>query len=286
MHFGIIANPRKYAVRQPLLSMQQWCATHSHTMVVLQELAGALESTPGVERVADEAEVVRRSDVVVGIGGDGTMLHTARLVRDAGKPILGVNSGRLGFLASLQQEDVDQALAMIVAGNYSLEPRSMLAATTPDGSEYHAFNEFLFSKMGTSAMITVEAWYGGEYINRYWADGLIIASPTGSTAYNLSSNGPIVAPYADLMILTPICPHTLTTRPLVLPSDRELKIRVVSQPYEVLFSYDGQSYEIEQYPFEVRITRSDFVVNMIKLPGQSYFDTLRTKLMWGKDYRE
>ncbi len=135
-------------------------------------------------------------------------------------------------------------------------------------------------------MITIEAWLDHQFINRYWADGLIVASPTGSTAYNLASNGPIVVPFADVMVLTPICPHTLTTRPMVVPGTSKLKLRVVTQPHEVLFSYDGLVYEIETYPFEVTITRSTFTIQMIQLSGQSYFDTLRTKLMWGKDYRE
>jgi NAD+ kinase len=189
-------------------------------------------------------------------------------------------------LATLQPSGIAEALQNITTGNFVLEQRSLLTSVDSSGNSYHALNEFLFSKRENPAMIVLEAWYDGEFINRYWADGLIVATPTGSTAYNLSSNGPIVSPSADVIILTPICPHTLTIRPLVLPADRELKIRVVSQPHEVLFSYDGQVYEIAEYPFEVRIIRSGFSVNMIQLPGHSYFDTLRTKLMWGKDYRE
>lgn len=285
MRFGIIANPRKYAVREPLLHILDWCSTLGYEVLILDELI----ETNGFSHAATcdtEDEVIVGSDVIIGIGGDGTMLHIARLVGDSGKPILGVNSGRLGFLATLQPAGIKEALHQIATGNYSLEKRSLLTSVDSAGHTYHALNEFLFSKRENPAMIMIEAWYDGEYINRYWADGLIIATPTGSTAYNLSSNGPIVSPFADVMILTPICPHTLTIRPLVLPADRELKIRVVSQPHEVLFSYDGQVDEITDYPFEVHITRSGFSVNMIQLIGHSYFDTLRTKLMWGKDYRE
>ncbi len=285
MRFGIIANPKKYAVREPLQRILEWCALNGHEMLMLHEL---VESN-GIHHAAvfdTEAKVIEGSDVIIGIGGDGTMLHIASLVGDTGKPILGVNSGRLGFLATLQPSGIAEALQNIASGTYTLERRSLLSSFDSAGNTYHALNEFLFSKRENPAMIIIEAWYDGEYINRYWADGLIIATPTGSTAYNLSSNGPIVSPFADVMILTPICPHTLTIRPLVLPADRELKIRVVSQPHEVLFSYDGQVYEIAEYPFEVRIIRSGFSVSMIQLPGHRYFDTLRTKLMWGKDYRE
>jgi NAD+ kinase len=285
MRFGIIANPKKYAVREPLLQIQRWCDAEAHDVLVLREVID-FDGCAISSNYDSEDEIIADADVIIGIGGDGTMLHTARLVGDTGKPILGVNSGRLGFLATLQQTAIVEALQNISQGNYELEQRSLLTSVDSAGNTYHALNEFLFSKRENPAMIVLEAWYDGQYINRYWADGLIIATPTGSTAYNLSSNGPIVSPIADVMILTPICPHTLTIRPLVLPADRELKIRVVSQPHEVLFSYDGQVFEIAEYPFEVRIIRSGFSVNMIQLPGHSYFDTLRTKLMWGKDYRE
>jgi NAD+ kinase len=285
MRFGIIANPKKYAVRDPLLQIIHWCDSERHEALVLQKLID-FEGSTTISDYESEHDIIADADVIIGIGGDGTMLHIARLVGNTGKPILGVNSGRLGFLATLQQSAITEALQNISVGNYELEQRSLLTSTDSSGNTYHALNEFVFSKRENPAMVVVEAWYDGQYINRYWADGLIIATPTGSTAYNLSSNGPIVSPIADVMILTPICPHTLTIRPLVLPADRELKIRVVSQPHEVLFSYDGQVFEIAEYPFEVRIIRSGFSVNMIQLPGHSYFDTLRTKLMWGKDYRE
>lgn len=285
MRFGIIANPKKYAVRDPLLQIIHWCDSERHEALVLQKLID-FEGSTTISDYESEDDIIADADVIIGIGGDGTMLHIARLVGNTGKPILGVNSGRLGFLATLQQSAITEALQNISVGNYELEQRSLLTSIDSSGNTYHALNEFVFSKRENPAMVVVEAWYDGQYINRYWADGLIIATPTGSTAYNLSSNGPIVSPIADVMILTPICPHTLTIRPLVLPADRELKIRVVSQPHEVLFSYDGQVFEIAEYPFEVRIIRSGFSVNMIQLPGHSYFDTLRTKLMWGKDYRE
>ncbi len=286
MRFGIIANPSKYAVRAPLAHLYQWAGATQHDIMIADTLVGALPELNSARVLATETDVIDASDIVLAIGGDGTMLHTAGLVGRSGKPILGINSGRLGFLATLQEDQVHNAMSALVEGRFQLEQRSLLTATDAEGKEYHALNEFLFSKMGTPAMITVNAWYDGFFINRYWADGLIIATPTGSTAYNLASNGPIVSPQADVMILTPICPHTLTIRPLVLPNNKELKIQVVSQPHEVLFSYDGQVYEIAEYPFEMHIKRSDYSVNMIQLSGHNYFDTLRTKLMWGKDYRE
>src|SRR5699024_6774618 len=155
----------------------------------------------------------------------------------------------------------------------------LLEAKDSRDNRYYALNEFLFSKMDSTSMITVKAEFDGMFINKYWADGLIVASPTGSTAYNLSSGGPIVMPESDVMVLTPINPHTLTTRPLVLPSEKTLKIIVEKQQYEVSFSYDGNSCSIEHYPLEIKIQRSDFSIDLVELPDQSYFETLRHKLM-------
>jgi NAD+ kinase len=208
------------------------------------------------------------------------------LAKNTRKPILGINSGRLGFMAKTPKNEIKQALNNIHEGNYRLDRRHMLQATSPNGDTFHALNEFLFSKKDSTSMITVEAEYQDMLINRYWSDGLIIASPTGSTAYNLSSLGPIVMPETNVMVVTPINPHTLTTRPLVLTSNNPLKIRVDEQPSKVLFSYDGNISRIEHYPFEVEIQRSDFFIDLVELPGHNYFETLRDKLMWGMDFRE
>jgi NAD+ kinase len=232
-----------------------------------------------------EEEAIDQADIIIAMGGDGTMLYTARLLKNIQKPILGVNSGRLGFMANTQKENLEKALNYLKEGNYRLEKRFLLQADDGNGNIYHALNEFLFSKKDSTSMITVDAEYDQMFVNKYWADGLIVASPTGSTAYNLSSYGPIVMPNSNVMVLTPINPHTLNTRPLVLPSNKPLKITVEKQQHEVLFSYDGKICDIQEYPLEVHIQQSNFSVDLIELPNQSYFDTLRQKLMWGRDFR-
>ncbi len=253
---------------------------------ILHNLYGNGEKHPSAQVVDTEKEAIDEADIVVAIGGDGTMLYTARLMKNISKPILGVNSGRLGFMAYTQKENFQTALECLKTGNYRLDKRYMLEAEDSSGNIYHALNEFLFSKKDSTSMITVEAEYDDMLINKYWADGLIVASPTGSTAYNLSANGPIVMPNTDVMVLNPINPHTLTTRPLVLPSDKSLKIILREQEHEVLFSYDGKIHEVQSYPFEVEISRSNFTIDLIELPDQSYFETLRNKLMWGMDFRK
>lgn len=288
MNLAIIANPEKYAVKEPFVQVLSWADTHEAQVFFSRELKKLYDGKDHPSsRVTDSEEAaIDQADIIIAMGGDGTMLYTARLLKNIHKPILGVNSGRLGFMANTQQENIEEALHNLQEGNYRLEKRYLLQAEDRDGRIYHALNEFLFSKKDSTSMVTVNAEYDGMFINKYWADGLIVASPTGSTAYNLSSDGPIVMPNSNVMVLTPINPHTLTTRPLVVPSNKPLKITVEKQQHEVLFSYDGKICDIQGYPLEVHIQRSDFSIDLIELPNQSYFDTLRQKLMWGMDYRK
>lgn len=288
MTFAVIANPTKYSVKDPFIELLTWSDKNDVQVFFctdLQELYSG-EEHPSAVVVEDEKTAIDQGDIIIALGGDGTMLYTARLMKSIPKPILGVNSGRLGFMANTQKENIHEALDDVLQDHYRIEKRYLLEAKDNQDNIYHALNEFLFSKRDSTSMVNVGAEYDGMFINNYWADGLIVASPTGSTAYNLSSGGPIVIPNTNVMVVTPINPHTLTTRPLVLPSDKNLKITVKKQDHEVFFSYDGQIKEIETYPFEVQIKRSNFTIDLIELPNQSYFDTLRNKLMWGMDSRQ
>ncbi|MFH5883312.1 NAD(+)/NADH kinase [Halalkalibaculum sp. DA3122] len=288
MKLAVIANPQKYSVKDPFLAALDWADRQGVKIYFNSDLNSLYDASTHESAVVvnSEEEAINQADIIVAMGGDGTMLYTARLMKNIQKPILGVNSGRLGFMANTQKENLPRALESIRDSNYRIDKRHLLQAEDGNGHIYHALNEFLFSKRDSTSMITVEAEYDHMFINTYWADGLIVASPTGSTAYNLSSGGPIVMPNTDVMVLTPINPHTLTTRPLVLPSDKSLRITVEKQQHEVLFSYDGKIYEIQDYPFQVAIKRSNFTIDLIELPDQSYFETLRNKLMWGMDSRK
>lgn len=284
----VIANPEKTAVKEPLHTIINWAKDKDVSIIFDQKLNFLLDGKQfdHVSTTGGESPAVKACDIVVSIGGDGTMLWAARRVGDSGKPILGVNSGRMGFLANIQQEKVIPAFDHLLKGNYELDKRYLLEASIPNGDTFLAFNEFLFSKKGKASMITLVATYDDLFINKYWADGLIVSTPTGSTAYNLSSGGPIVMPETNVVTLTPISPHTLTTRPLVLPSDKVISITVDPPEQEVLFSNDGEICEVDSPLSIVNIKRSDYTIDLVKLPDQDYFNTLRTKLMWGADFRE
>lgn len=288
MKFSIIANPEKYSIQAPLVRALKWCKNNGHTLLVSSDLEKYFPgetSGPGVVVVHDEDEAIRASDVVVAMGGDGTMLHTAHLIKEKEIPVLGINTGRLGFMANIQPSQTEEALERVSREEYRIDKRSMLQAKTPSSRTYYALNEFLFSKKDTSSLISLDAEYDGQLINNYWADGLIVSSPSGSTAYNLSAGGPIVLPNTPVMVLTPINPHTLTTRPLVLPSNRPLTIRAGNSSGHILFSCDGTNLPKEG-ELDIEIKQSDFSVHLIQLPGQNYFETLRNKLMWGLDKRK
>ncbi|MEX1062487.1 MAG: NAD(+)/NADH kinase [Balneolaceae bacterium] len=288
MKFALIAHPGKYTVTRPLKMVLGWCRENSVSCFGHASLFDLADMPPEkiFHPVNDDREAIGKSDIAIAIGGDGTMLYTAQIIRELDKPILGINSGRLGFMANIHQKQILEALNAVLLNDFRIDERYMLEAGVDGGRRHYALNEFLFAKKDTTSLITLTASYDGHFINRYWADGLIVASPTGSTAYNLSSGGPIVMPGTPVMVLTPINPHTLTTRPLVLSSGKPLTIRILENADHVLFSSDGRITDVENQPFEVQIRRSDHTVKLIQLKEQNYFDTLRSKLMWGMDSRK
>lgn len=233
------------------------------------------------------ADLKGKVDCVISLGGDGTILETLDLVRDSGIPILGVNTGRLGFLANVFKEDFAQAIQLLLHKKYKIEQRELLqldSETKYFGELPFAVNEVTVIKKDTSAMITIDVAVNGIFLNSYWADGLIVSTPTGSTAYSLSCGGPILLPDSKNFVVTPIAPHNLNMRPVVLSSENILNLKVRGRASEYLVSLDSRSTTI-QTDAEINIKKADFALNLINLEGQHFFSTLRSKLMWGADKR-
>lgn len=228
-------------------------------------------------------------DVLISIGGDGTILRAATFVRDSGIPILGINAGRLGFLASIPQEQVLHYLGLVYQKEYSLSKRTVLGLETsikiPELEEINfALNEVSINRKDTTSMITIETYLNGEYLNSYWADGLIISTPTGSTGYSLSCGGAVLLPDVKSLIITPIAPHNLNTRPIVIPEDTEIKLKVSGREEQYLVSLDSRITTITNEN-ELTIKKKPFDINMVSFPDKSFLDTLRNKLLWGEDKR-
>lgn len=227
------------------------------------------------------------SDMVVSIGGDGTMLNTAFLVRKSGTPILGVNFGKLGFLAEFDVDSFRSFLAEVKSSNYVVEDRiALLGSGSGIEESLYAINDLVIDKGSWSKMIEITIYVDNEYVTTFAADGIIVATPTGSTGYSLSTGGPIVNPKADVITLSPISPHTLTMRPLVISSTQKIMIKVNSQYDTIQVSSDGQRVNFIKPPAVINIEKSDKPVKLVHSKTNNYFETLRKKLYWGLDIRQ
>ncbi|MBS3915881.1 MAG: NAD kinase [Bacteroidetes bacterium] len=225
-------------------------------------------------------------DAMICVGGDGTLLDTMPLVRDSGVPVLGLNTGRLGFLAGLGVQDLHRAIEDIKKGNYTLDQRTLLHLDTsyPIFDYNYALNDFVIHKKETSSMIVVHAYLNGEFLNTYWSDGLIISTPTGSTGYSLSCGGPIIFPNSDTFIITPIAPHNLNVRPVVVGDDVVLSFEIEGRASSYLASLDARSESIT-VETQMAVRKADHSLNLIRLSNDNFLDTLRNKLNWGFDKR-
>lgn len=226
-------------------------------------------------------------DLAISIGGDGTFINTVRYIRNSGVPIVGINTGRLGFLANIPTHKMEETMEMVKRKEYVFQKRSLLRVETENqlfGEDNFALNEATLHKKDTASMITVHASLDGNYLNSYWADGLIVGTPTGSTAYNLSCGGLIVTPGCQVHLLTPIAPHNLNVRPMVVPDHMPIQLKVEGRDRKYLLTLDGNSKNISQGQ-EIMIHKADFMVNVIKFNDNNFLDTIRNKMMWGLDKR-
>ena len=237
---------------------------------------------------SSHSDLDKSFDILISIGGDGTILRAATFVRDSGIPVLGVNAGRLGFLAKVQKENIELFLKIILEKKYTISERTLLSMEcSPNCEEIDinfAMNEISVSRKDTTSMITIETFLNGEYLNSYWADGLIISTPTGSTGYSLSCGGPILTPEVKGLVITPIAPHNLNARPLVIPDDIEIKLKVSGREEQYLVSLDSRITSVNNNS-ELKIKKTPFKINMVEIPEETFFKTLRNKLLWGEDKR-
>ncbi len=228
-------------------------------------------------------------DLFFSIGGDGTILRAITYIRDHGIPIIGINTGRLGFLATVQKEEIAQAVTYLKEGKYTLVDRTLLEIKTNPQIQgiinlNFALNEIAVSRKNTTSMITVSTYLNDEYLTSYWADGLIVATPTGSTGYSLSCGGPVITPSTNSFVLTPIAPHNLNARPLVIPDNTEIKLKVSGREENHLISLDSR-IATACNSTEICIKKAQFTIKMVELTSESFLTTLRKKLLWGEDKR-
>ncbi len=240
-----------------------------------------------LDTYSNSEQLISKAFYLICLGGDGTMLETVSLVKNSGIPVLGVNTGRLGFLASVNKDDLTKALQQLLKEEFTLDKRELIeisGCTNCFGDVNYALNEFTIHKKDSSAMIHIDTYIDGVFLNSYFADGLIVSTPTGSTAYSLSCGGPIMMPDSDNFIITPIAPHNLTVRPIVVSNNKKLSFQVSGRSDSFNIALDSRSAQIPSGP-EITIKKADFRINLINLEGQHFFTTLRNKMMWGLDRR-
>jgi NAD+ kinase len=250
-------------------------------------IKGKIHFSNPVLTYANQRVLGLKPDFFCSIGGDGTMLSTVTFVGNSGIPIIGVNTGRLGFLSGIGIETIEDSLEKILSGNFEIDKRSLVMLETESdmfGPQNFALNEISVHRKDTSAMITIHTYLNGDFMNSYWADGLIISTPTGSTAYSLSCGGPVVMPDSGNFIVTPISPHNLNVRPVIISDKDVLTLRVEGRNRQFLISLDSRLDSFEAN-LELTIKKAPFEVKLVRLPGDAFLNTLRQKLMWGIDKR-
>jgi len=243
--------------------------------------------TSEVKSFMSHEDLIDNTDFLFSIGGDGTLLKTISLVKDSGIPILGFNTGRLGFLSSISKEEISETIEKLIEKKYFIEKRSLIRLDKPEtlfGTNNFALNEITVQKRDSSSMITIHVYVNEIFLNSYWADGLIVSTPTGSTAYSMSCGGPIVTPDSKNFILTPISTHNLTVRPIVIPDDSLIKLTVEGRDENYLVALDSNNAVISS-SMVLEIKKENFQINLVQFLGRTFFSTIREKLMWGWDKR-
>lgn len=280
---GILTKPKFSNMKPTLTQLVAWLREHGKD-VVLDPKAAALI---GKSASRYQGRIADKADMVIVLGGDGTMLNAARLVEERSVPILGINMGGLGFLTEVGGEDLYKTLERVFAGDYTLEERLMLRARLDRRDKRIAqatvLNDVVVTKGELSRMIVMTIAIDGQFVTSLRGDGLILSTPTGSTAYSMSAGGPIVTPSVNALVITPICPHTLTHRPLLVPSTATLAITLTSHDKGAMVTFDGQVGVVMTEGDTVTITPSRHKTKLIRLPERTYYDVLRRKLKWGGD---
>ncbi len=277
---GIITKPGEARAAELAQQIADWAANHAMSLAVSDRNSDCL---PGTPRATDN-EIAESCDLLVVLGGDGTMISTVRLVSGRGIPVLGINLGTLGYLTEFAVADAIPALESVARGDFKVVERMILSWQVLRGSKQvgsgSALNDVVVNKSALARIIEIDCSVGSDYVTTYRADGLIVATPTGSTAYNLSAGGPIIPPGAEVISICPICPHTLTNRPLVLPYDVRIKLKLNTGSEEVMLTSDGQTGMPLMAGDRVEIIRSSETFNTVSARDRDYFEILRSKLKW------
>jgi NAD+ kinase len=285
---GIIVNPRKEQITIHLRKLDNWLKSKKMNIDFLMCRYGSkyVEDSYDCIQSVPEKELLKHSQIIITLGGDGTILKAFQSIGNMEIPILGINLGGLGFLADTSPENMIHNLSSCLEGNYYLENRSVLQCKVKNNRHtFYAFNDIVIDKSGFSRVIEIITHVNKSILNSYIADGVIISTPTGSTGYSLSAGGPIVSPQTNVFLINPICPHSLTNRPVIVGDTSIITLKVFTEYKEINVYHDGQI--VNSYPSgtSFEISKANFCVRLVKMKKMSFYDTLRNKLHWGDDFR-
>jgi NAD+ kinase len=285
---GVVVKPNQPEAIKTICQVVEWLARRGLTLIVdptIERERIEIETGCAIE-VRKREDLAANADLLLVLGGDGTMISTARFLGDSEVPVLGVNFGTLGYLAEFRIDELLPALQSILEGNYRLDRRVMLTVEHWQGDQCstrnRVLNDIVINKSALARIIEIEAFFNGLYVNSFRADGLIVSTPTGSTAYNMSAGGPVIYPSMNAVVVTPICPFTLSNRPIVVPDDAQIELRLKTEEQDVALTLDGQIGIPLEATDRVLIHKSQTTFNLVQPTNRNYFDVLRDKLKWGR----
>ncbi len=292
MKFGIVGNSQKENFSDAVSALLEKLGSSDIDYLIDEDIAEFLRETGAPvdlqkEAIIPQQSVFAKADIIIALGGDGTILRFSRQAAQQNKPILGVNLGKLGFLAEVSADELPDCIDEILRGEYLVSNRLTIACSLPgeEDEEIFGINDIVIDRGGLLRVIDVEIYVENDYLITFKGDGIIVSTPTGSTGYSLSCGGPIVAPDTDVLMITPVSPHTLNARPVIIPAEKTIRVVVSSPEPTVQLASDGQLHKLLSTPIELTFSRSSREIKLIKRKVRSFYDVLRSKLMWGRDIR-
>ena len=284
MKFGITGNINKPRAGEVLLSLIGFFIKNKIEFFIDNWLEQFISKSAHKKYICPKNILLKNSDILISLGGDGTFLNTANIVKNKNIPILGINLGALGFMAEINPEEAPKFIMGMLKNKFKVIDYSVLSAKTQSGKNLFGINEIVIDKSNYIKVIEIDIYYKNERVVNFIGDGVIISTPTGSTGYSLSAGGPIISPYSKVFLITPICPHTLNFRPIVLPDDGHITVKAMSRD-KIRVTADGHTSLITNSKSEFYITRADYNIKVVKQVNKTYFQTLNNKLLWGVDIR-
>lgn len=285
MTFGIIGNKNKAAIDKVIMSLVKYFRRKNISYYLHDDFKQIIESKDISNKFLRIGTLINKSDMIVSIGGDGTFLNSTRMIKHAEKPVIGINLGTLGFMSDIMPTEIEKFFGEVINNKYKIIDLHLAKCTVNGKYEFDALNEIVIDKADTIKMVELGIFYNKEFVGRFFADGVLVSTPTGSTGYSLSAGGPIITPFSKVFIITPICPHSLNFRPVIVPDSGRITVKSYND-VKVRITPDGYSGLIKKAPLEIVIEKSEHSVGSVKKHNWSFFNTLNEKLLWGEDIRK